>query len=98
MREVILWTTGAITIFAWFVMIKNIVTNVNLNKVCHAIHAYNTDIIWKKIDGEKIDYGDMNGYCKTLFRFWDWGYKNILPKDKYELIKKYIHKEKHYDS
>lgn len=90
MRDILLYVFGTITILAWLVMIKNIVTNMNLNKICHAIYAYNMDIIWKKIDSEKIDYDDMAGYCKTLFRFWDWGYKNILPKDKYEFIKDYI--------
>ena len=27
---------------------------------------------------------------KTTSRFWDWGYKNILPKQYFELIKPYI--------
>lgn len=32
----------------------------------------------------------VESYAKTLFRFWDWGYKNILPKEDFELIKPYI--------
>ena len=80
MREIILCITGTTTIISWIIMIKNIITRRNFDIISCAIHTYNTDIIWKKIDGEQVSYDDMAGYCKTLFRFWDWGYKNILPK------------------
>lgn len=90
MREIILGIVVTVVVIAWLLMIKNIITNTNLNIISNAIHAYNRDIIWGKIDGDLVGYDDMAGYCKTLFRFWDWGYKNILPKDKYELIKAYI--------
>ena len=90
MREIVLYISSAATIVAWLIMIKNIITNRNMHAVLHAIHAYNTDIIYGRIAGEKISYDDMAGYCKTLFRFWDWGCKNILPKNEYELIKDYI--------
>ncbi len=36
----------------------------------------------------------MEGYDKTLWRWWDWGYKNILPKEDYELIKPYIQEKR----
>ena len=36
---------------------------------------------------------NMKSIPKTIFRLWDWGYKNILPKEDFELIKPYI-KEK----
>ena len=32
----------------------------------------------------------MEGYNKTIWRFWDWGYKNILPKQYIELLEPYI--------
>lgn len=32
----------------------------------------------------------MESYFKTLFRFWDFGYKHILPKEDFELIKPYL--------
>ena len=32
----------------------------------------------------------MEDFYSTLFRLWDWGYKNILPKEDFELIKPYI--------
>lgn len=31
--------------------------------------------------------------CKnevTFYRWWDWGYTRILPKDKFEIIKPYL--------
>lgn len=37
-----------------------------------------------------VDYKDMRPYDEVFFRFFDWGYKNILPPDKFELIKPYI--------
>lgn len=54
-----------------------------------------------------IDYSDETGnirksiilmdniedISKTLFRFWDWGYENILPKEDFELIKPYIRRK-----
>ena len=90
MREIVLCVNIVTIIAAWYIMIKNIITRINFDIISCAIHAYNTDVIWKRIDGEKVSYDDMMGYCKAVFRFWDWGYKNILPKDKYELIKDYI--------
>ena len=32
----------------------------------------------------------MEDMEKTTWRFWDWGYKNILPKQYFELIEPYI--------
>ena len=33
---------------------------------------------------------NMEDLIKTVFRLWDWGYENILPKEDFELIKPYI--------
>lgn len=55
-----------------------------------------------------IDYSDETGnfrksltlidnielYSKTVFRLWDWGYENILPKEDFELIKPYIQEKR----
>jgi hypothetical protein len=40
----------------------------------------------------KVNYDDMESYDETLFRLFDFGYKNILPKEKYDIIKPYINK------
>lgn len=69
-------------------MFKNIVTYHQCNRIAEAIHTY------RRIHVDKqhlsVDYSDMRSYLRVFFRFWDWGYKHILPKDKYEKIKKYI--------
>jgi hypothetical protein len=75
-------------------MVKNTVTYFNQIKINHAIHDYHVWCIYnapKDYDYCKaVDYEDKRGYFKTLFRVFDWGHKNILSKEKYELIKKYI--------
>lgn len=75
-----------------FVIAKN---NNTFNKRCviiNAIFEYNKDIINGVVTGQLISFNDLENYDRTLWRLWDWGYKSILPKDKYELIKDYIDK------
>lgn len=38
----------------------------------------------------EVDYKHAESYGRTLLRFWDWGYKRILPPDKFEIIKPFI--------
>lgn len=35
-------------------------------------------------------YDNMEPYDKTFWRFWDWGYKRILPPEKFKLVEPYI--------
>lgn len=75
-----------------FILVKN---NNTLNKrfiITNAIFEYNVDIINGIVIGSLMSYDDIESYDRTLWRLWDWGYKHILPKDKYELIKGYINK------
>lgn len=37
-----------------------------------------------------INYEDMESFEATLFRLWDFGYKNILPPEKFEKIEPFI--------
>lgn len=41
-----------------------------------------------------VSFDDMESYPKTFFRLWDWGYTEILPKEKFEIIKEYIDERK----
>lgn len=68
---------------------KNANTYNNRDIIINAIYEYKIDMgqQGKKVE---IDYDDMTSYDKTLWNLFDWGYKNILPSDKYEIIKKYI--------
>ena len=72
-----------------FVLIKNSNTYKNRKIILNAIYQYKVDCAIKNISFN-VDYNDMESYNMTIFRFWDFGYKNILPKEKFEIIKKYI--------
>lgn len=60
----------------------------NHNKIINALDAYASNT------GNFADVlnmlDDMESYDKTVYRLWDWGYKNILPQEDFELIKPYI--------
>lgn len=58
-------------------------------KIIEAIYAYRYYCMENNIDPE-VDFDDRESLSKTVRRFYDWGYKNILPKGKYELIKEFI--------
>lgn len=81
-------------------IIKNDITYRNQGIILEAIFDYKIDMIDKArkngtiMDGVKyeVDYSDMEDYNSTLWRIFDWGYENILPSDKFEIIKPYIHK------
>ena len=79
-------------IFLFILLIKNEITCKHQNKIVHAIYLYGIQCI-KEGKEPQVDYRDMEDYDKTLFRLWDWGYTNILPKEKFEIIKPYINKE-----
>ena len=80
-------------VFSIVMMFKADNTRKNHRKIFDAIDDY----------GEKTNdhfncirlIDSMESCDRTLFRFWDWGYTRILPKEDFELIKPYI-KEKHY--
>lgn len=82
-------------------LIKIQVTYRNHSIIVDAIFAYRMDAIDKAAkngtiltDGVKyeVNYDDMRDYDSTVMRIFDWGYKHILPDDKFEIIKPYIHK------
>lgn len=60
----------------------------NHNKILKAIETYaiatdNCDMALGMLEM-------MEDYHKTVWRFWDWGCKNILPKGYFEILKPYI--------
>jgi len=62
--------------------------------ILKAIYNYKLDLIDNGNLGESlVDYDDMRSYEAVFLRIWDWGYENILPKDKFEIIKPYIKEE-----
>lgn len=81
----------ALLILVRLFIAKNEVTGDCRITIVKAIGAYRIDHL---DEVTLVDYGDMESYNDTLFRFWDWGYTRILPKDKYEIIKPYIEEGK----
>ena len=80
-----------------YFLVKNFVTYHWHKLITNAIFLYHVDCESSlEIDlREKIvSYNDEEPYDSTLFRFWDWGYKRILPKEKYRIIEPYIKKVK----
>lgn len=75
-----------------FLIIKNENAEHNHTIIIDAIYAYQLDMCKMYIYDYEVDFKDMESYGKTLFRLWDWGYKNILPPDKFKIIKPYIYK------
>lgn len=61
--------------------------------IIDAIYEY---IVWCMNNHVKaeVNYTDMEDYDKTDRRWMDWGYTNILPKEKFELIKPFIKEKK----
>ena len=73
-------------------MRKNLNTCKQQQKILFAISEYRCKCIRYGFE-PNVDYDDMEDYDSTLFRFWDWGYTNILPKEKFEIIKPFIKEE-----
>lgn len=66
------------------------------NVIMYAIANYHTACIQYGATFN-VDFSDMEHYDKTCRRWWDWGYKRILPKEKFELVKEYIKKKEQKD-
>ena len=74
-----------------FMLFKNENAFRNMEKIIDAIYIYQLKCL---TDGSSmaVDYYDMRSYGHVLFRFWDFGYKHILPEEKFKLIEAYIKK------
>jgi len=77
-------------LFLMFILFKNKNTFDKHMNITNAIHTYNRLCIKRHDYIAMIDYKVVEDYDTTLFRLWDWGYKRMVPKDIYELIKEYI--------
>lgn len=89
----IIFFTILLSLFMILLLIKNLVTLRNHNIIDEAIFNYRVNSIRKgEFVNYSVDYIDSEDYEKTFFRFWDWGYTRILPKEKYEIIKPFIKK------
>ena len=73
--------------------IKNDLTKEIHLMLLHAIHVYNIDQLRNGSNADLIDYDVLEDYDKTLWRLWDWGFKNIVPSDVLEKIEPFIGRE-----
>ena len=80
---------AVILILAVIIGVKNLVTLMNHDRINNAIHLYEMQCLYKTKE-PLVSYEDMESYESTLFRLWDWGYKRILPPEKFEIIKPFI--------
>lgn len=82
-------------ILALIFIIKTCLAGYYHCKIINAISDYNIDQIKKGfyVDLNNCLYDDMESLEATIFRLWDWGYKRILPKDKFETIKPHLKKK-----
>lgn len=96
---VLLILCGLTLIFLEILMCKNKNTCKNQIIITHAIGEYHRAMIkCGAFDKILVDYEDMRDYNKTLWRIFDWGYTHILPKDKYEIIKRFIDPSFRYEA
>lgn len=78
--------------FCGVMLIKNNLTYKNRTIIADAIFKYNLNQI--SLSNSSVDFIDtasvVESYNKTLFRLYDWGYKNIVPVDVLEKISPFI--------
>lgn len=78
-------------VYSLLLIIKSEISLKNHIKILYAIDSYVEET---KNYGKGLDLiHNVEPVIQTTFRIWDWGYKNILHKEDFELIKPYI-KEK----
>lgn len=84
-------------VMAIIFLIKNFITYHWHTLIVDAIFLYHVDCessLEIDLREKLVCYNDLESYDATLFRFWDWGYKHILSKEKFEIIEPYIKKVK----
>lgn len=80
----------AVIVLGIIALIKNEVTYRNNLKIIDAILMYQINTVRKGCFPKEDLYRKMKSYGRCLFNIFDWGYKNILPPEDYEKVKKYI--------
>ena len=84
----IVWVLSIILLT--ILLFKNENTYKNDMIIINAINDYNLNCIDRGCYTEVIDYALMKDYNTIMWRLFDWGYENILPKEEFEKIKPFI--------
>lgn len=86
-----------INVFILIVMVilqfKNNNTYKNHIILLNAIAEHNCAVILEDRCDKCISYECIESYHKTLFNLFDWGYKNLVPRDVYKRIEPFIDEE-----
>jgi hypothetical protein len=75
--------------FCLVIIIKSEVTFRHNVKIINAICNYALYCIDNSME-QLVDYDDMRSFDASMYRLFDWGYKHVLPKEKFEIIKPFI--------
>lgn len=86
-----------INVFILIVMVILFFKNNNTYKnhiiLLNAITEHNRAAMLEDQCDKRISYECIESYYKTLFNLFDWGYKNLVPRDVYKRIEPFIDKE-----
>ena len=76
------------------ILLKFVVTELRFTSIDFAIFKYHlTQMVEGTYDPDECLYKYEKSVVKVLLNPFDWGYKHILPPDKYELVKPYLENE-----
>lgn len=70
-------------------MAKSWIAGYNHWVISDAIYEYQMECIREHRE-MFVDYDDKEDFYDTYWRMWDWGYKRILPEEKYTVLRPYI--------
>ena len=87
---VLLSASALLYLIAAFVLFRDRIVSKNHKLIFDAIYFWHLDQIDKGLALDAVDYSDVEDFESTFNRLWDWGYKRILPPDKFEIIEPYI--------
>ena len=79
-----------LAILSWIHTIKNIVTFNNRHIIEDAINRYNVYANGAYKNPSLISLDNMEPHAKTLWRWNDWGFYNIVPKEIFLKINNFI--------
>lgn len=87
------WFLLFLALFVVLAKIKADITYENHCKVLRAIKGYRAAC---KITNKQplVDFDDMIDYEESAKQIFDWSCKNILPKEKFELIKPFMEEQR----
>lgn len=80
---------AVIFVLVMIAYIKLYVTYYHYGSMIDAIYAYSVKCLFND-DTPYVDYNDMKDMDHAWLNIFDWGYKRIVPKTEYAILKPYI--------